>query len=217
MAVVQNPITGRSKQKYASAIFSTWKGINVLRSLPLSVANPKTPGQLLQRMKLRKTVALYRLLPGVVKVGYRQQAVKKSEYNAFASETMRNAFTGSTAENVAIDLAKLNLAKGTMAATEITSFTGDPSTYTITWDGSAPLAPGQAASDKAYAAIVGEESVTGDLIVVVAASPVDRTSGTIDLPRDTDINLEEIQGFLFFASIVGTQVSDDSTAPFDAG
>lgn len=208
MAVVQNPITGRSKQKYASAIFSTWKGINVLRSLPLTVANPKTPGQLLQREKLSQTVGLYRQLPGVIKVGYRQQAVQKSEYNAFASDTLKNAFTGSTAETVEVSLPALSVSKGTMAATPVTTFVPDGGTYTMEWDENAPLAPGQAVTDLAHAVIIGKDQTSGLPVVLGSAAPVARSVGTIDVENVDPTGIDEIHGYLFFASVVGNQVSD---------
>lgn len=210
MAVVQNPITGRSKQKYASAIFSTWKGINVLRSLPLTVANPKTPGQLLQREKLSISVELYRQMPGVVKVGYRQQAVQKSEYNAFTSDTLKNAFTGSTAETVEIDLPNLTVSKGTMAATQLTDFVPDGQTYEIGWDETAPLAPGQAATDLAHAVIIGKDQTTGRPVVLGTATPVARSIGTLDVENVDVSGMDEVHGYLFFASVVGNQVSDST-------
>lgn len=208
MAVVQNPVTGRSKQKYASAIFSTWKGINVLRSLPLTVANPKTPGQLLQRAKLSITVALYRLMPGVVKIGYRQQAVKKSEYNAFASDTLKNAFTGSTAETVEIDLTKLSVSKGTMAPTPTTLVVMNGDTMEIGWDETAPLAPGQAATDQANAVVIAKDQTSGLPVVLGTASNVARSVGQIDVLNVDQTGMEETTVYLYFASTVGNQVSD---------
>ena len=52
MAVIQNPIIGRAKQKFSNAIFSTWLGVNVLRSKPLSVANPRTENQIVNRNRI---------------------------------------------------------------------------------------------------------------------------------------------------------------------
>lgn len=210
MAVVQNPITGRSKQKYASAIFSTWKGINVLRSLPLTVANPKTPGQLLQRAKLSQTVGLYRQFPGVVKVGYRQQAVQKSEYNAFASDTLKNAFTGSTAETVEVSMSDLTVSKGTMAATPTTLVTMNGDTMEIGWDETAPLAPGQAATDQAYAVVIAKDQASGLPVVLGTASGVARTVGQIDVLNVDQTGMDETSVYLFFASTVGNQVSDSA-------
>ena len=45
MAIVQNPLTGRSSGKFAGAIFQTYFGKNVMRSKPLLVYNPKSDAQ----------------------------------------------------------------------------------------------------------------------------------------------------------------------------
>jgi len=45
MAIVQNPLTGRSSGKFAGAIFQTYFGKNVIRSKPLLVYNPKSDAQ----------------------------------------------------------------------------------------------------------------------------------------------------------------------------
>jgi hypothetical protein len=50
MAVVQNPVIGRSKQKFANVVLSTWYGRNVMRSKALQVRNPRSPKQVVQRV-----------------------------------------------------------------------------------------------------------------------------------------------------------------------
>jgi len=79
----QNPLIGRSAQKFANSIFSTWKGINVVRSKPIEVSNPRSPGQVTQRSKFSAMVALGRLYLNTAKLGLKSLAIKKSEYNAF--------------------------------------------------------------------------------------------------------------------------------------
>jgi hypothetical protein len=50
MSVVQNPVIGRSKQKFANVVLSTWYGRNVMRSKALTVRNPRSPKQIVQRV-----------------------------------------------------------------------------------------------------------------------------------------------------------------------
>ena len=42
MAIVQNPITARTKKKFGNAVFSKQFGKNVMRSKPMEVKNPQT-------------------------------------------------------------------------------------------------------------------------------------------------------------------------------
>lgn len=83
MAVVQNPIIGRSQNKMANVVFSTWKGKNVLRSKPLSVRNPKTIAQVNQRKKIGYLAKLSSILSKTIRHSFRESAVDKTEYNAF--------------------------------------------------------------------------------------------------------------------------------------
>lgn len=85
----QNPLIGRSSQKFSNSIFSTWKGINVVRSKPLEVANPQTPAQTEQRNKFGAMVNFARQALNTIKLGLKSQAIKQSEYNVFISKNIQ--------------------------------------------------------------------------------------------------------------------------------
>lgn len=208
MAVVQNPITGRSKNAFAGGVFSTWKGKNVLRSKPLTVANPRTEAQLLQREKLSQGVELYRQFPGEIQVGFAQQAVGMSEYNAFMSGLLKDSFTGSTPSTVLLDVEEILISKGTMQQTPIDSAGYSTPDVDITWDESAPLGPGQASSDLAYAAVISQDSTTGEIKAFIQAAPVARTVGTITVPAISGLDSTNFAAYLFFVSTVNDSVSD---------
>ena len=59
MAVTQNPHIGRSKNAFATAVLTTWKGRNVMKGKPISVHNPDTPAQKKQRSAFGATVQLW--------------------------------------------------------------------------------------------------------------------------------------------------------------
>lgn len=146
-AVVQNPIIGRAKNKLGGVVFQTWKGKNVLRSKPLTVANPKTDKQVAQRNKLSAAVDIYRNTSGGVKAGYVQQAAGQSEYNAFTSEIMRNAMSAvGTVVTVAFE--DILFSKGTIAIQgQFGAVQGAGSSITdFNWD-EVILAPGQSVAD----------------------------------------------------------------------
>ena len=62
MAISQNPITGRMRQKMSNVVFSTVFGQNVVRSKPLTVRNPRTTGQVNHRDYFTKVVQLCKIL-----------------------------------------------------------------------------------------------------------------------------------------------------------
>lgn len=207
MAVVQNPITGRSRNKFASAIFQTWKGKNVLRSKPLTVANPQSPAQKTQREKLKQMVKLYRLISGVIEIGYKSLAVGKSEYNAFASEVLKNAFEGETVETVSLVEEDIRVAKGTITPTPILAVTQDNTDFTATWDENAPLQPGQSVSDTAVIVGVYQHPTTKEIHAYSLVSNVKRDVGSVTLTNAVELPTPS-WFMVFFRNSVTGNVSD---------
>lgn len=97
MAIVQNPITGRSKKKFGTAVFSTQFGQNVMRTKPLEVKNPKSEGQVKQRNKFSITVALVRHVLPIINEAYAGSLKKMSPFNKVTSINVKNAFVGNPA------------------------------------------------------------------------------------------------------------------------
>lgn len=57
MGTIKRGILGGFKNKVGSVIGSSWKGIDTMRSMPLSVSNPKTAKQILVRSNFKTLVA----------------------------------------------------------------------------------------------------------------------------------------------------------------
>ena len=111
MAIVQNPITGRSRKKFGNAVFSKFYDKNIIRAKPNSVKNPKTPGQVNQRSKFKLMVATSRTLLGMIRISFQNMAKNKSAFNAFMQTNIKTAITG-TPGNYSISWADLIIAKG---------------------------------------------------------------------------------------------------------
>ena len=71
MAISQNPITGRMRQKMSNVVFSTVFSQNVVRSKPLTVRNPRTTRQVNHRDYFTKVVQLCKILKKVEGVAKR--------------------------------------------------------------------------------------------------------------------------------------------------
>lgn len=84
MAIIQNPIVGRAKQKFANSIFSTWYGRNVLRSKPLEVRNPRSGKQLTARYELSIRTAILALSLEMFKRIWKRKATSLPIYNEIA-------------------------------------------------------------------------------------------------------------------------------------
>ena len=111
MAIVQNPITGRTRGKFSTAVFSKQFGKNTMRSKALSVRNPRSPEQLDQRAKFNVALAFVRSVISIVRVGYAKFASGMSAYNACMRQVMLEAIGGSY-PNYDITYADVMLAQG---------------------------------------------------------------------------------------------------------
>lgn len=94
MAIVQNPITGRTKKAFGTAVFSKQFGKNTMRTKPIEVRNPKTEGQMAQRSRFSTTVALVRQVLPIINEAYAGSLTKMSPFNKVTSMIVKNAFIG---------------------------------------------------------------------------------------------------------------------------
>ena len=117
MAIVQNPITGRTKKKFGSAVFSKQFGKNTMRTKPIEVSNPKTLAQRQQRLKFSMMIVLSRMFLGFIRMGFKQVAIEMSEFNAFMKTNISNVIAG-TYPDYTIDFSKLIVTKGTLTGAD---------------------------------------------------------------------------------------------------
>ena len=116
MGIIRRGILGGFSNKVGNIVGSTWKGIAVIKSLPLSVANPRTAGQVKQRQRFSKlTVVASLLLSSIIKPLWDRFATGMSGYNAFISAN-RDAFQN----NNWIDDQKIVMSRGRILAPVIT-------------------------------------------------------------------------------------------------
>ncbi|MGM5470252.1 DUF6266 family protein [Flavobacteriaceae bacterium LMO-SS05] len=114
MGVISQGILGGVSGKVGNVVGASWKGIDYLRIMPSSVANPRTEGQVNQRNKF--TVTLEYLQPnlGFIQKGYKSYAVQKTQFNAAMSYVLNNAITG-VAPNFTVDYSLALLSRGNLS------------------------------------------------------------------------------------------------------
>jgi hypothetical protein len=210
----QNTLIGRSSGSIGGATATTWKGINVMKSKPMTVANPRTAGQLAQRSILKNLVFIYRLAAAFFNVGFRQQAIRKSAYNAFASENMKNgALTGAVENRIAVP-ANFEPAKGTLAESSVTSANGLGGTpnVEINYDGN--ISGNQLATDEAYACIVKND---GQFLGTVMGIDAREDATTNIVTTANLITGQTYRVYLFFFQPSTGKVSNSVSTTFVAG
>ena len=111
MGTIKQGILGGFSGKVGTVIGSSWKGISYMRGQAQHVKNPRTAGQVNQRLKFN--LVLNFLQPNVpyIRIGYKSQAAKQTEFNAAMSYLVKNAVTG-TSPDYALDYTKVVVSKG---------------------------------------------------------------------------------------------------------
>lgn len=210
MAIVQNPIIGRSKGSFGNAVFSKWKGKNTLRSKALEVANPQTDLQMRQRAKFAILVAFYRQMAAILKIGFREMAVGMSEFNAFQSTNLKNSFLGWSGSHWNANFANLVVSKGSLDATSIGTphVTTGSTAVTVPFD--TTPAGNQSAADTIYCVVLQDD---GEIPTILSGV---RSAGTLtgSLPEAAS-NGDTFWFYLFAVSPDGRKVSDSGTVRLD--
>jgi hypothetical protein len=198
LAIVQNPIIGKSQNKFANGIFSTWNGKNVLRSKPLSVANPKTLPQQIQRTKIAVLSEIGKLYAPLSNVGLAIRPSGQSSRSFF--NKLNYGFTSTTGTPPVgdFDFSNVIISQGGMTPTNVSSVTATngSANVTIAFPSSA-VDSSQSTTDKAYVAVYNKTEGSFGM----SLGSVSRSAGTLTvaMPSANATN-DELEITLFFKS-----------------
>jgi hypothetical protein len=132
MAIVQNPITGRTRKAFGTAVFSKSYGNNTMRTKAMDVKNPRTEGQVRQRNKFSTTVELVRQVLSLINEVYAGSLTTMSPFNKITSINVKNAFVGDPPE---LDHTKVVLCDFVGSTVENVTLTGqNDQVMDIAWD-----------------------------------------------------------------------------------
>ncbi|HEY3373391.1 MAG TPA: DUF6266 family protein [Prolixibacteraceae bacterium] len=94
MAKFNQGILGGFSGKVGTVVGSVWKGICTMRALATSVSQPNSPAQLEQRARFKAVVDFLKPLTAFLRLGFKSQAIKMTEFNAAMRYNLENALTG---------------------------------------------------------------------------------------------------------------------------
>lgn len=207
MARMLQGILGGLSGKIGNVVGSSWKGIPVLKTLPLSVANPKTAKQQAQRGAMASSVAFSKaILVAVIKPLWDRFAQQQSGYNAWISSNIDKFDTAGLNDAEGMTISEGSL---TPAAINTAVATGGTATVDVNWTDNSGTGSA-VATDSAYA--VAFNATTGVIGQIAAVSSREDESTTIIMPADM-VAGDEIVVWLAFRRADGTLVSNTS---FDA-
>ena len=114
MGKISQGILGGLSGKVGNVIGGSWKGIDYIRIKPSSVANPRTVGQVNQRTKFSSVLEFLQPNKDFIRLGYKNYAVKRTEFNSAMSYLLSNAITG-IAPDFTVDYSKALLSRGSLS------------------------------------------------------------------------------------------------------
>ena len=204
MGTIKQGILGGFSGKVGTVIGSSWKGISYMRGQAQHVKNPRTAGQVNQRSKFN--VVLNFLQPNVpyIRIGYKSQAAKQTEFNAAMSYLLKNAVEYYQQEYV-MDYPYVMVSMGSL--TQVTdaavNWTAAQSKLTFSWTDNSGV--GNAlATDKAMPFIYNKTK--NETIYNTAGAT--RTTHTMDVTVPNNWTGDKVEVYLGMVSEDGALVAD---------
>ena len=154
MGIIRRGILGGFSGKVANVVGSSWKGIAVMRALPLSVTNPRTVGQVDQRSAFSLTSKFASaILTTWIKPLWDRSAQSMSGYNAFIQQNV-----DIVKADKELIISKLTMSKGKLGATAVNgTVSSSLSSISLSWD-KIPSGSYQMSTDKLYVLVFDSEN-----------------------------------------------------------
>lgn len=120
MGIIKRGILGGFSNKVANVVGSSWKGIAYMRAMPLSVANPRTAGQVTQRTKFGTISSFASNFVGSwIQPLWNRFAVQASGFNDFVQRNIVYVSSGGV-----INYAGLQMSRGKLDGVDDLGLTG---------------------------------------------------------------------------------------------
>ena len=203
MGIIAQGILGGFSGKVGNVIGATWKGISYIRIKPVSVANPRTEGQVNQRTKFSATLAFLQPSLAFLKVGYKFYATKMSAFNAAMSYVIQNAITG-TAPNFSVDYTTALVSRGKLEGVSGGNLSELNGTVTVTWTDNSNQGNGRA-DDKVLLLVYNPTKGESHIVL---EDPATREDATIVSTLPAHYSGDTVHVYLAFQAADGSMVSN---------
>lgn len=202
MGKISQGILGGFSGKVGSVVGANWKGINYMRSKAVSVANPRTEGQVRQRTKFSVTLSFLQPLTDFLRVGYKMYAIKKTAFNAAMSYFINNAIIGDSPD-FSIDPSKVLVSRGPLTPALNANATIQPGEVTVSWEDNSSSGSATS-SDKALIVVYNVSKM--EAVYTTSGATRSEQSQVMTIPADWDNDILSVH--LGFISEDGTKVSN---------
>lgn len=205
MATIKRGILGGFKNKVGSVIGSSWKGIDTMRSMPLSVANPRTAKQIAVRSNFKTlVVATSKVNSTLIRPYWSRFAKQMTGSNAFIRENYANFKNPAIlySENAILSKGKLDMVKAVSVIDTIY-----PAPLEVGFDSSAGTYGDSSDIVEAWGVLSNNASNNRTLEIKLMAATT-RGVGGFDVPRTMWAETDEFALYLTVRRADGTLVSN---------
>lgn len=186
---------------------SKWRGINVARSKPTTVANPRSEGQVKQRIIFTALVALSRVFSTIFNIGFAKAAIKKTPYNVFVALNQASGLVTNPAGTPFYEVESLQLARG--SANQITSLNTEIDTTSIIVSIGAINGSEPPVGSKMYVALITQNG--DDAPVLQAFEEFPNITGSKEVVGPTPLAGLRVFASVFYVNATTLQPCDSYT------
>lgn len=205
MGVIKRGILGGFKNKVGSVIGSSWKGIDTMRSMPLSVANPRTAKQIFVRNNFKTLVtAASSVNSTLIRPYWSRFAKQMTGSNAFIRENYK-AFKDPAilfSENAILSKGKLDI----VGAVNVTD-TVYPAPLEVSFDTNAGTYGDDSDIVEAWG-VLSNNAQNNRTLEIKLMGATTRSEGGFDVPRTMWEETDEFALYLTVRRADGTMVSN---------
>jgi hypothetical protein len=211
MAITQNFLIGRTRKSAGGATFSTYKGLNIVKAKAVSVANPRTQGQVQNRNTIKELVAEFRRFPNVIRKAFAEAPNPISEFNQFVRENYQSAKAAVLAGNIKFDLSLFVGSKGTLSKLDVIDYTWTNATKNLSFSHADASKPDQSPTDQNQLIVVSEKD--GIVVALENLAPASVPAFDADL-SGSGLKPGKHRAYVFLYSPTKGKVSDPNYIEF---
>lgn len=203
MGKINQGILGGVSGKVGNVIGGNWKGIDYLRIMPASIANPQTPAQMDQRSKFITVINFLQPIKDFIHVGFKNYAVKMTQFNSAMSYNVKNAISGSYPDYT-IDYPKALVSRGGLApALNGAAASTVAGSVSFEWDDNSGDGNAQT-TDKAL--LVVYNPIKGEAVTILAGAT--RGTGVQEVTVPNNYSGDTVHAYIGFISADGISVAN---------
>lgn len=206
MGKISQGILGGFSGKVGSVVGANWKGINYMRAKAVSVANPRTDGQVKQRTKFSVTLKFLQPLTAFLRVGYKNYANKKTAFNAAMSYVIENAIIGEFPD-FAIEPSKVLVSRGMLTTALNANFSFGEGAINVSWDDNSDVGNANA-NDKAL--IVAYNTTKMEVVYTTSGANRSEKAQPMQVPQEWAS--DSVIVYVGFISEDGSQIANSVIA-----